>query len=62
MEPGTNRFLGNLCSYAKCPKGKPDCRVEGCGKTPHLKQHDDFNLYDDALSPGKIRILFERES
>jgi len=62
MDPGTNRFLGNLCRYAKCPKGKPDCRVEGCGKTLYLKQHEDFSLYGDALSPDRIRILFERET
>jgi hypothetical protein len=62
MEPGTNCLLGNLCGYAKCPKGKQDCRVEGCGKTPYLKQHEDFMLYDDALSPGRIRILFDRKT
>jgi len=62
MEPGTDRFLGNLCSYAKCPKGKQDCRIEGCGKIPYLKQYENFRFYDDALSPGRIRLLFERET
>ena len=60
IEPGTNRYLGNLCNFAKCPKGKPECAVEGCGDVPYLKLYDDFTLDDDALSPGRIRLFFER--
>ncbi|HOO57250.1 MAG TPA: hypothetical protein PLN69_10530 [bacterium] len=60
MEPETDHFLGNLCGYAKCPKGKPDCRVEGCGDVKHLQKHEDFNLDKNALSPDRTRILFER--
>jgi hypothetical protein len=37
-------YLGRLCYFAQCPKGKPDCRVEGCGAMPFLKQHEDFVL------------------
>ena len=36
MEPGTNRYRGNLCHYAQCPKDKPECEVAGCGAQPFL--------------------------
>ena len=25
MEPGSDRYLGRLCTYSQCPRGKPDC-------------------------------------
>lgn len=62
MEHGTDRFLGNLCIYAKCPRGKPKCAVEVCGKVKYLMLHEDFTLDDDALSPDRIRVLFKRSS
>ena len=27
FEPGTDRYLGRLCSFSQCPKGKPLCRT-----------------------------------
>ena len=48
--PDHNRYLGRLCYFAQCPKGKPACRVEGCGATPFLQQHENFVLAADALS------------
>ncbi len=32
MEPGTDRYLGRLCPFGQCPKGKPECFVPGCGQ------------------------------
>src|ERR1700731_1536236 len=32
FEPGSDRYLGRLCSYSECPKGKRDCLVPGCGE------------------------------
>lgn len=34
FEPGSDRYLGRLCSFNQCPKGKRDCLVPGCGTTP----------------------------
>ena len=57
MEPGSNRYLGRLCSYKLCPKGKPECRVPGCGSTPLLRQHEDFRLSASALLPDRSVTL-----
>ena len=27
LEPGTDRYLGRLCDFNTCPKGKAECRV-----------------------------------
>jgi hypothetical protein len=45
--PDHNRNLGRLCYFAQCPKRKQECRVEGCGATPFLQQHEDFVLAAD---------------
>ena len=42
LEPGTDRYLGRLCSFNTCPKGKRECLVPGCGKTLFLRQHEEF--------------------
>jgi len=60
MEPGAGRFLGNLCAFGVCPKGKPDCLAEGCGRVQFLKKYDGFQFNADALTPGKSIILFDR--
>ncbi len=53
MEPGSDRYLGRLCNYNQCPKDKQECRVTGCGSTPLLQQHEDFELNASALTPEK---------
>ena len=58
LEPGTGRYLGRLCGYNACPKGKPGCAVPGCGAVPHLRQHEGFRFFDDALV-GAV-VLFDR--
>ncbi len=60
MEPGTNRYLGRLCIFGVCPKGKPDCRVAGCGSSPFLQQHADFRWRASALAPADTLTLFDR--
>ncbi|HEY1752214.1 MAG TPA: hypothetical protein VGG29_13210 [Caulobacteraceae bacterium] len=59
--PTTNAYLGRLCGYAECPKGKAACQVSGCGATPFLRQHEDFAIYPDALAEGRVVRLYERE-
>jgi|WetSurMetagenome_2_1015567.scaffolds.fasta_scaffold10413_2 hypothetical protein len=44
LEPGTDRYLGRLCRFAQCPKGKNECRVDGCGAAPLLRQHEEFKF------------------
>jgi hypothetical protein len=60
LEPGSDRYLGRLCHFNACPKGKPECRVPGCGQAPFLKQHEDFRFDAQALAPDHSVILFDR--
>ena len=54
LEPGTNRYLGRLCYFAQCPKGKKECLVEGCGRTPLLRQHENFAFDWSTASQGHV--------
>jgi hypothetical protein len=54
-------YLGRLCHFNQCPKQKPQCRAEDCGKVPFLQQHDGFTFDSAAsLDPAHIEILYER--
>lgn len=58
LESGCDRYLGQLCTFRTCPKGKPECLVLGCGATPFLRQLENFVLAPDALAPGRTILLF----
>jgi hypothetical protein len=60
LEPGTERYLGRLCDFNACPKGKRECLVAACGATPFLRQHEDFCWRADALAADRAVWLFER--
>jgi hypothetical protein len=62
MDAGDGRYLGRLCSYGTCPKGKPECRVTGCGAIAFLKQHEDFVFAPDAVKPPNATPIFDRKS
>ncbi len=62
MEPGTDRYLGRLCIFGVCPKGKRECRITGCGSSPFLQQHSDFRWRASALAPGAAITLFDRSA
>ncbi|MDE0408925.1 MAG: hypothetical protein OXN81_13830 [Alphaproteobacteria bacterium] len=62
LEPGTDRYLGRLCAFNACPKGKRECLVPGCGDMPFLRQHDEFEWWADTLAPGRAVRLFDRAS
>ena len=49
IEPGTDRYLGRLCHYRECPKGKLDCLTPGCGTIPFNKVIADFVPRPDLL-------------
>ncbi len=61
LEAGSNQYLGNLCIYGECPKGKPECRVPQCGSHPFLQIFQDFHFQPQALDPGRSKLLFSRE-
>ena len=55
------KYLGRLCHFNQCPKHKPPCRAEDCGRMPFLQQHDGFTFDSAAsLDPAHIEILYER--
>jgi hypothetical protein len=60
MESGTDRYLGRLCNFKVCPKGKPECRVPGCGASLFLQQHKNFVFDPAGLAPEKSIMLYDR--
>lgn len=50
IEPETDRYLGRLCNFNECPKGKPQCGVPGCGAVPFNKCVDGFVPRADLLA------------
>lgn len=61
-DSASGAYAGRLCPFATCPKGKPECDVDGCGRIPHLQYIEGFVMRPDALSPGHSRVLFDREA
>ncbi|RWL95568.1 MAG: hypothetical protein EOR68_20245 [Mesorhizobium sp.] len=61
FEPGTDHYLGRLCSFNQCPKRKEDCLVPGCGATPFNKRIADFRPYADLLEPVTYSTLYRRD-
>ena len=59
LEHGTDRYLGRLCIFGTCPKGKSECLVPGCGATPFVRQHGDFELASDALRTDRVIVLHD---
>lgn len=60
FEPGSDRYLGRLCHYGTCPKGKPECRVPRCGEALFLRQLEGYAFDETALAPGRAVTLFDR--
>jgi hypothetical protein len=50
FEPGSDRYLGRLCHYRECPKGKLDCLTPGCGAIPFNKVFPNFWPRPDLLA------------
>jgi hypothetical protein len=57
---GSNDYLGRLCTFSTCPKGKRECLVPGCGDTSLLRQDEGFVLWPSALQEDRIVRLYER--
>ena len=60
IEPETNRYLGRLCSFNECPKGKRDCLVPGCGATAFNKRIAEFTPEADLLASVESTMLYQR--
>jgi hypothetical protein len=60
FEPGSDRYLGRLCRYSTCPKGKLDCLVPGCGTIPFNKVVEGFRPYADIVANSADTMLYER--
>ncbi|HWE05299.1 MAG TPA: hypothetical protein VG274_01240 [Rhizomicrobium sp.] len=60
IEPGSNRYLGRLCKFNACPKGKRDCLVPGCGTVPFNQRFEDFVPRADLLAPAGYATLYRR--
>ena len=60
FEPGSDRYLGRLCSFNTCPKDKPDCLVPGCGAIPFNKRVVEFTPRADLLAGAGEAMLYRR--
>lgn len=60
FEPGSDRYLGRLCRYSTCPKGKLDCLVPGCGTIPFNKVVEGFRPHADIVATAGDTMLYER--
>lgn len=60
LDARSNEYLGCLCIFGQCPKGKPECLAPRCGDRPFLRQFPDFHFDPIAsVSPGTV-TLFDR--
>jgi hypothetical protein len=62
FEPGSDRYLGRLCWFNQCPKGKRDCLVPGCGETSFNKRVAGFEPRADLLAPATYAMLYRRDA
>ena len=60
LEQVTNRYVGNLCRFKKCPAAKRACEVPGCGAIGHLQQISGYRLSQDDLQSDRGVRLFDR--
>jgi len=61
LEPGTNRYLGRLCHFNRCPKEKSECLVPDCGRVSFLRQIEGFSLRPDAIDAARSVLLYDRD-
>ena len=61
FEPGTDAYLGRLCNFNRCPKGRPECTVPGCGTVPFMRHFADFSVWSDILADADKATLYTRD-
>lgn len=60
FEPETDTYLGRLCHFNRCPKGRPECAIPGCGTIPFMRQFADFAVYSDILTGADKATIYTR--
>jgi hypothetical protein len=60
IEPETDRYLGRLCHFNECPKGKRECLVPGCGAIAFNKRLAEFTPHADLLAAVPAAMLYQR--
>jgi hypothetical protein len=60
FEPVSDAYLGRLCKFNQCPKGKSDCLVPGCGAIPFNRVFPEFVPRDDLLAGAQDALLYRR--
>ena len=60
IEPGSDAYLGRLCDFSACPKGKPECRTPGCGAIRFNKVVDGFTPRADLPASAPNATLYRR--
>ncbi|UVK44070.1 hypothetical protein BPNPMPFG_005947 [Mesorhizobium sp. AR07] len=60
IESGSDNYLGRLCDFNRCPKGKHDCLVPGCGEIAFNKRVEGFTPHADLLAPAQSATLYKR--
>ena len=60
FEPASDRYLGRLCHFSACLKGKLACLVPGCGATPFNRRFADFTPAADLLAGATDATLYRR--
>jgi len=58
IEPASDRYLGRLCSFSECPKGKLPCLVPGCGTIPFNRRFPEFVPDETLLAPVGDAMLY----
>jgi hypothetical protein len=58
--PGSDAYLGRLCNFSQCPKGKLECLVPGCGAIPFNQRVAEFEPDADLLAPASDAMLYQR--
>lgn len=54
FESQTNRYLGRLCQFNRCPKHRSECLVPGCGEIPFNRIYRNFVVQPDILMDAPI--------
>jgi hypothetical protein len=57
----SDRYVGRLCRFKRCPSEREECRKYVCGSPPFLRR-DGFVFEPGALDPARCRVLFDRSS
>jgi hypothetical protein len=60
IEPVTDRYLGRLCHFSACPKGKPACQTPGCGAVSFNKVVEGFVPHADLLASASYATLYRK--